>query len=87
MSDIFKENIKQWVTLDNELRILNEHVKELRDKRNSINEDIIRYVETNQLNASTIQLSDGSLKFAKQKIYAPYFIEEVRRNIIETYGE
>tara|TARA_Y100000992_G_scaffold92157_1_gene59293 strand:- start:17032 stop:17376 length:345 start_codon:yes stop_codon:yes gene_type:complete len=85
MSDIFKENIKQWVTLDNELRILNEHVKELRDKRNSINEDIIRYVETNQLNASTIQLSDGSLKFAKQKIYAPLtytFLLEVLKQIL-----
>jgi hypothetical protein len=71
MSDIFKNNIKEWVAADNDLRILNGHVKELRDKRNSINEDIIRYIETNQLNTSTIQLSDGSIKFATQKIYAP----------------
>tara|TARA_B100001059_G_C17834417_1_gene586927 strand:- start:4737 stop:5081 length:345 start_codon:yes stop_codon:yes gene_type:complete len=85
MSDIFKKNIKEWVSLDNELRLLNEHVKELRDKRNSINEDIIRYVETNQLNTSTIQLSDGSLKFAMQKIYAPLtytFLQEKLKNIL-----
>ena len=85
MSDIFKKNIKEWVSLDNELRLLNEHVKELRDKRNSINEDIIRYVETNQLNSSTIQLSDGSLKFAMQKAYAPLtytFLQETLINIL-----
>ena len=85
MSDIFKKNIKEWVSLDNELRLLNEHVKELRDKRNSINEDIIRYVETNQLNTSTIQLSDGSLKFAMQKTYAPLtytFLQETLKNIL-----
>ena len=85
MSDIFKKNIKEWVALDNELRLLNEHVKELRDKRNSINDDIIRYVETNQLNASTIQLSDGSLKFAMQKIYAPLtytFLQDTLKNIL-----
>ena len=85
MSDIFKKNIKDWVSLDNELRLLNEHVKELRDKRNSINEDIIRYVETNQLNTSTIQLSDGSLKFSMQKIYAPLtytFLQETLKNIL-----
>jgi len=85
MSDIFKKNIKEWVSLDNELRLLNEHVKELRDKRNSINEDIIRYVETNQLNSSTIQLSDGSLKFVMQKAYAPLtytFLQETLKNIL-----
>ena len=53
MSDIFKENIKEWISLDNEIRILSEQVKELRDKRNEIHNDIIRYVETNELENST----------------------------------
>jgi uncharacterized coiled-coil DUF342 family protein len=57
MSDIFKKNIKDWIHLDNELKLLNEQVKELRDKRNDIHNDIIRYVETNELGNSTIQLS------------------------------
>ena len=37
-----------WISLDNEIRILSEQVKELRDKRNEIHNDIIRYVETNE---------------------------------------
>ena len=44
MSDIFKKNIKDWIHLDNELKLLNERVKKLRDKRNKIHNDIIRYV-------------------------------------------
>ena len=44
MDDIFKKNIKEWVSVDNELRILTEHVKELREKRNEVNDNIIRYV-------------------------------------------
>ena len=63
MSDIFKKNIKDWIHLDNELKLLNEQVKELRNKRNDIHNDIIRYVETNKLGNSTIELSDGLLKF------------------------
>ena len=85
MSDIFKKRIKEWVSLDNEIRMVNDRVKELRDKRNSINEDIIRYVETNQLNASTIQLSDGSIKFGMQKIYSPLtytFLQDILKNIL-----
>ena len=85
MSDIFKTNIKQWVSYDNELKLLNEHIKDLRDKRNSANENIIRYVETNQLTNSTIQLSDGILKFSNQKSYAPLtygFIEQSLTDIL-----
>ena len=85
MSDIFKNNIKEWVSVDNELRILTEHVKELRDKRNKVNNNIIRYVETNQLSNSTIQLSDGLLKFYNQKTYAPLtysFLENTLKDIL-----
>jgi hypothetical protein len=85
MSDIFKTNIKEWVSVDNELRILTEHVKELRDKRNEVNNNIIRYVETNQLTNSTIQLSDGLLKFNNQKTYAPLtytFLQETLTDIL-----
>ena len=63
MSDIFKKNIKDWIHLDNELKLLNEQVKKLRDKRNKIHNDIIRYVETNELGNSTIDLSDDIFKF------------------------
>ena len=85
MSDIFKNNIKEWVSVDNELRILTEHIKELRDKRNKVNNNIIRYVETNQLTNSTIQLSDGLLKFYNQKTYAPLtysFLEDTLKEIL-----
>ena len=63
MSDIFKKNIKEWISLDNELKLLNEQVKKLRDKRNKIHNDIIMYVETNELGNPTVKLSDGIFKF------------------------
>ena len=33
MSDIFKNNVKEWVSVDNEIRLLTEHIKELREKK------------------------------------------------------
>ena len=85
MSDIFKEHIKEWVTLDNKLRILNDDVKKLREKRNHANDNIIRYIELNGLTESTIQLSDGSLRFPTQKNYAPLtytFLQETLKDIL-----
>ena len=38
--DNFKENIKSWVKLDNEMSILKQQLKELRDKRSQITNDL-----------------------------------------------
>ena len=32
----FEENIKQWVSLDNETKILSERLKELRNKKSTL---------------------------------------------------
>ena len=63
MSD-FQDNIKAWVAIDNELKIVNNRAKELRDERRDIQEEIIEYVETNKLSNATVNISDGQLKFA-----------------------
>lgn len=85
MSDSFKNKIKQWVTLDNEIKVLSERIKEIKDERHDVNQDILIYVETNNLKTSTIQLSDGCLKFINNKSYTPLtfsFIEQCMKEII-----
>ena len=66
MSD-FEQNIKNWVSIDNELKKINEHARDLRAKRAEINDNIIRYVESQNLDQATIQISDGQLRFAPTK--------------------
>ena len=60
----FEKNIQSWVSLDNQLRILNNKARELREQRNSFSEYIIKYVETNRLDNSVVENSDGQLRFA-----------------------
>ena len=60
----FEKNIQSWVSLDNQLRILNNKTRELREQRNSFSESIIKYVETNRLDNSVVEISDGQLRFA-----------------------
>ena len=59
----FENQIKQWVQLDNQLKELNQQTKELREKRNSLEKTITTYAESNNHSNSTIQISDGKLKF------------------------
>ena len=81
----FQQNIKQWVSLDTQLKTLNEKTKEIRNKRNELTDNIIDFVDNNNLSTSTIKISDGKLKFAQNKQTAPItlgFLEGCLNDII-----
>lgn len=67
----FEEQIQQWVQIDNQLKSFNEKVKELRDKKNIIFQQINNNIEENQLNNATIKITNGQLKFVKIKETQP----------------
>lgn len=85
MSSEFERNIQKWVAVDNQLKIVNEKAKELRDEKNDLLEDINMYIETNKLTNASIDISDGKLKFAQSKVTQPLtlkFVENCLSNII-----
>lgn len=67
----FEEKIQRWVHLDNQLKDLGDKVRNLRNERNAVNDDILEFVDANNLNTATIKLGDGKLKFGEVKQTAP----------------
>jgi hypothetical protein len=63
----FQDSIKTWVDIDNQLRIVNDRAKTLRDAKKNQEEQILSYVETNNLSNAVVNISDGKLKFASSK--------------------
>ena len=63
----FEQQIQQWVAIDNQMKILNDKLKELRDKKHTISEEINTHIETSQLSNSSIKINDGQLRFVKVK--------------------
>ena len=63
----FEQNIQQWIAIDNQMKIMNDRHKELRDKKQIVSNQINNYIETKQLANSTIAISDGKLKFINVK--------------------
>ena len=57
MSLNFEKQVQDWVSIDNQLKILNDKVKELRDKRNNLTTNLSKYAENNNLANSIIQIS------------------------------
>lgn len=61
----FEGNIKDWVILDNKIRLLNQDLKQYRNEKKNLTE---RIYETNTNNYNNIKISDGRLKFVNTKI-------------------
>ena len=79
----FENKIQQWVSVDNQLKQLNEKVKELRDKRNTLEENITTYASENNLSNSTVQISDGKLKFTNTKVQEPLTFKYLEKTLGE----
>ena len=59
----FEETIKEWVSLDNEIKLYNEKIKSIRDKKNNITTRILKHVELNNLTNNQIKIANGKIKF------------------------
>lgn len=82
----FEENIKKWVALDNQIKTLSDKTKQLRNDKNTLEEGIITYVETNNLSNATVNISDGKLRFTSSKQTAPLTLKYVEECLLKCIG-
>jgi len=83
MADRFEQQIQQWVNIDNQLKILNEKVYELREKRHNLCENLTSHIHTNNMSNASIQISDGKLKFVTTKTTAPITFKYLEKSLGE----
>jgi hypothetical protein len=79
----FEQQVQQWVSVDNQIRVLTEKLHELRDNKNNIGENLTSYISSNDLKNATIQISDGKLKFVTTKVTAPLTFKYVEKTLGE----
>lgn len=58
----FEDNIKTWVSIDNEIRLLNNQLKILKEKKGVCNKEIMIWIDNKNLNNPVIKINDGRLK-------------------------
>jgi hypothetical protein len=83
----FERQVQEWVSVDNQLKILNDKVRELREKKNTITGSLTKYAESNNLVNSAIQISDGKLRFTNTKVTEPLtfkYLEKTLSQVIKS---
>jgi len=82
----FEQNIQQWISIDNEIKLLSEKIHDLRERKSKIHENINIHVESNHLNNVTLQVNKDNIKFITTKVTNPLtfkYVEKSLGNIIK----
>ena len=79
----FENKVQQWVRIDNELKKLNDQVKQLRQQRNSLETNLTTYAKTNNMTNSILQLNQDKLKFVDTKVPEPLTFKYLEKTLGE----
>ena len=79
----FDAKVQQWVQVDNELKKLNDRIKQLREQRNVLETNLTTYAKTNNMTNSTIQLNQDRLKFVDTKVPEPLTFKYLEKTLGE----
>jgi uncharacterized protein YllA (UPF0747 family) len=63
----FAEDIKKWVTLDTQLKVVHEKTKQMREMKSDLQIKIYDYMEKANLLDKKIGIHDGELRFVEKK--------------------
>lgn len=81
MEATYIDKVKEWVELDTKAVELKTSMNELNEKKKELEEDIIDYVEKNQLENVTLNISDGRLKFPKTTVKQSLSMKYIKTTI------
>ena len=82
----FVENVQKWVTLDNQMKMINEKMKKARHLKNELLNEITKYASEHDLENKKIEITDGELRFYEKKEYQPItfsYVEGCLEDLIE----
>lgn len=81
----FESNIQKWVALDNQIKLYNDKIKQLRDEKNALSTELIKQADSTGHKKSTIHITDGRLRFTETRVTDPLsfrYIDEALTKII-----
>jgi hypothetical protein len=83
-----QNNIRRWVSIDNEYKKLYSQISLLREEKNTIEENIFHYYDSNNAKYPLINISDGKLSLIQLRQYnvlSYKFLEDCFKEFFKDY--
>lgn len=86
----FKEKVKAWIKLDNEVKAINAKIKILDNERkhrkklvNMLSEEILKFMSTNEIDE--LNSKDGIIKYKKSYVKEPLTQKQMKQKLLEQF--
>lgn len=79
----FDNKIKQWIYLDNQVKILNDQIKKIREQRSSLENNLTIYAKNNDMINTAINVNNDKLKFIETKVQEPLTFKYLEKTLGE----
>tara|TARA_B100000902_G_scaffold389513_1_gene436793 strand:- start:6465 stop:6806 length:342 start_codon:yes stop_codon:yes gene_type:complete len=83
----FSDNIKKWVSIDDEIKALNNKLKEKREQRTCILRELINYKNNNNLDGKIIKYNSESFKFNIYRQYQTVTYDFIKKCLVEIIND
>ncbi len=89
MSDInnFKQVMKQWIIVDNQIRSENQSLKTLRTERAQLTQTACNIIKLNNWETKKIEAPDSKIMFVNKKEYPPLTFAFLEKHLAEIIPE
>ena len=78
------ENVREWVSLDNQIRHLSEQLRSLRERRNQAQSQLLRAADEVGASGARIKVSDGFLKLTHARTTSPLSLRYIESCLTAT---
>jgi len=81
-----ENQLREWVAIDDKLRVMYENIKELRAKKTSLTASIQNNLSTNNIQNTKLPIGDGHIKLVNTRINEPLtfaYLDKSLRGIIK----
>tara|TARA_B100000963_G_C22632257_1_gene675569 strand:- start:3297 stop:3641 length:345 start_codon:yes stop_codon:yes gene_type:complete len=85
MKDL-EQKLKQWVNLNNIIEEKNSEIKQLRQAKSQLNNDLFSIIETNNLQNSTFRINNNNIRYTSVKQTSPLtlkYLEQCLNNLFD----
>lgn len=80
----FEQQLHQWILADNEIQLLNEKIKQVRDRKNKLSQQILYYAK--EKHVDSFKIGSEKIKFTTSNVYQPItlkYLDTCLKNIIK----
>ena len=78
-----EKQLQQWIQLDDQLKTYNEKMKEIRERKNTLGDNITKYASKHNLSNNTFQLDNSRIRFGQSKTQQQITLSYLQKSLGE----